>query len=138
MREERILNLMTGSSQANEDDLQLSQDGDQVSQLNLDEPSEKEDSELSLKESKGKGLSEEVKPLSKGKKKKGAKSNKKKSVDIDEYSLGGIKYKLPGKKQRIIVASLVLGLNILLVIAVILYFNNPGFQDFIYHVGRDV
>ncbi len=50
---------------------------------------------------------------------------------------GGFKYKLPGKRQRVIVGSLVLGLNLLLVAAVALYFYSPAFQEFIYNVGRD-
>ena len=49
---------------------------------------------------------------------------------------GGFEYKMPGKKQRIIVASLVVGLNMLLLVAVGLYFYVPGFKDFIYHLGR--
>ncbi len=48
------------------------------------------------------------------------------------------KYKLPGKRQRLIVGSIVLGLNLLLVILVAIYFYNPAFQDFIYNVGRDI
>ena len=48
----------------------------------------------------------------------------------------GMKYKLPGKRQRIVVASLVLGLNLILVLAVLLYFYSPSFHDFIYNVGR--
>ncbi len=49
---------------------------------------------------------------------------------------GGLKYKLPGKRQRVLIGSIVVGLNILLVISVILYFYSPEFQDFIYNVGR--
>ena len=49
----------------------------------------------------------------------------------------GMKYKLPGKQQRIILGSIVVGLNILLVIAVILYLYNPSFQEFIFNIGRD-
>ena len=77
---------------------------------------------------------------------KGKKANNKKNssngsvndqqIDLDEYTFGGLKYKLPSKRQRVIVASLVIGLNALLVIAVILYFNNSSFQQFIYNVGR--
>ncbi len=48
------------------------------------------------------------------------------------------KYKLPGKRQRVIIGSIVLGLNLLLVILVAIYFYSPAFQDFIYNVGRDV
>ncbi len=76
------------------------------------------------------------KKATKNKVKKEALANK--SLDLDEYSLGGIKYKLPGKRQRIIVASIVLGLNLALIIAVLLYLNNSAFHDFIYSVGRDI
>ncbi len=49
---------------------------------------------------------------------------------------GGLKYKLPGKRQRVLIGSIVVALNVLLVISVILYFYSPAFQDFIYNVGR--
>ncbi len=49
---------------------------------------------------------------------------------------GGLKYKLPGKRQRVVIGSIVVGLNVLLVLSVILYFYSPAFQDFIYNVGR--
>ena len=45
-------------------------------------------------------------------------------------------YTLPGKKQINIFGSIVLGLNMILVILVILYFNNQEFHDFIFDVGR--
>ena len=45
-------------------------------------------------------------------------------------------YTLPGKKQINIFGSVVLVLNIILVLLVILYFNNKGFHDFIFNVGR--
>ena len=45
-------------------------------------------------------------------------------------------YTLPGKKQINIFGSIVLGLNIILVLLVILYFNNQKFHDFIFNVGR--
>ncbi len=45
-------------------------------------------------------------------------------------------YTLPGKKQINIFGSIVLTLNTILVILVILYFNNQGFHDFIFNVGR--
>ena len=48
----------------------------------------------------------------------------------------GMKYKVPGKRQRVIIGSIVIGLNVLLVISVIVYFYNPSFQDFIYNFGR--
>ena len=45
-------------------------------------------------------------------------------------------YTLPGKKQINIFGSIVLGLNLVLIILVILYFNNQDFHDFIFNVGR--
>ncbi len=50
---------------------------------------------------------------------------------------GGFQYKMPGKRQRIIVGSIVIGLNVLLLVAVVLYFYSPTFQEFIFNVGRD-
>ena len=49
----------------------------------------------------------------------------------------GMKYKVPGKRQRVIIGSIVIGLNVLLVISVLVYFYNPSFQEFIYNFGRD-
>ncbi len=69
-------------------------------------------------------------------KKKNNKSTKSKEVNVDEYSFAGLKYRLPGKNQRIIIGSLVIGLNILFLVAIILYFKVPEFQDFVYNVGR--
>ena len=45
-------------------------------------------------------------------------------------------YTLPGKKQINIFGSIVLGLNLILILLVILYFNNQGFHDFVFNVGR--
>ena len=45
-------------------------------------------------------------------------------------------YTLPGKKQINIFGSIVLGLNVILVLLIILYFNNQKFHDFIFNVGR--
>ncbi len=45
-------------------------------------------------------------------------------------------YTLPGKKQINIFGSIVIGLNIILVLLVILYFKNQEFHDFIFNVGR--
>ena len=47
-----------------------------------------------------------------------------------------ITYTLPGKKQINIFGSIVLGLNVILGILIILYFNNQEFHDFIFNVGR--
>lgn len=48
----------------------------------------------------------------------------------------GLKYKVPGKRQRVIIGSIVVGLNVLLVISVLVYFSSPSFQEFIYNFGR--
>ena len=48
----------------------------------------------------------------------------------------GMKYKVPGKRQRVIIGSIVVGLNVLLVISVLVYFYSPSFQDFVYNFGR--
>ena len=69
------------------------------------------------------------------------KNNKfKKSTFNDEDVLvnlpGGMKYKVPGKRQRVLIGSIVIGLNVLLVIGVLVYFYNPSFQDFVYNFGR--
>ncbi len=48
----------------------------------------------------------------------------------------GLKYKVPGKRQRVIIGSIVIGLNLLLVISVLVYFYSPSFQDFVYNFGR--
>ena len=45
-------------------------------------------------------------------------------------------YTLPSKKQINTFGSIVLGLNIILVLLVILYFKNQEFHDFIFNVGR--
>ena len=47
-----------------------------------------------------------------------------------------ITYTLPGKKQINIFASIVLGLNMILIMLVILYLNNPAFHDFVFNIGR--
>ena len=49
---------------------------------------------------------------------------------------GGFKYQIPGKRQRMILGSVVIGLNFLLVLAVVVYFYSPAFQSFVYNFGR--
>ena len=49
----------------------------------------------------------------------------------------GLKYKVPGKRQRVIIGSIVIGLNVLLVISVLVYFYSPSFQEFVYNIGRN-
>ena len=70
-----------------------------------------------------------------------AKGNKfKKSTFNDPDVLvnlpAGMKYKVPGKRQRVIIGSIVIGLNVLLVLSVLVYFYNPAFQEFVYNFGR--
>ena len=48
----------------------------------------------------------------------------------------GLKYKVPGKRQRVLIGSIVVGLNLLLVVSVVVYFYSPAFQEFIYNFGR--
>ena len=66
------------------------------------------------------------------------KFNKSSSKDPDVLVNlpAGLKYKVPGKRQRVIIGSIVIGLNVLLVISVLVYFYSPSFQDFVYNFGR--
>ena len=50
--------------------------------------------------------------------------------------VGGFEYKTPTKRTRVLLGSLVIGLNVLLVLATALYFYVPAFKDFIYNIGR--
>tara|TARA_Y100000589_G_C27126135_1_gene618606 strand:+ start:95 stop:340 length:246 start_codon:yes stop_codon:yes gene_type:complete len=45
-------------------------------------------------------------------------------------------YTLPGKRQINVFATVVLGLNFLMILGVILFFNNKPFHDFIFNVGK--
>ena len=47
-----------------------------------------------------------------------------------------ITYTLPSKKQQNILASIVLGLNGILLLIVIFYLNNQKFHDFVLNIGR--
>ena len=47
-----------------------------------------------------------------------------------------ITYTLPSKKQQNILASIVFGLNGILLLLVILYLNNQKFHDFVLNIGR--
>tara|TARA_Y100001968_G_C19185022_1_gene632332 strand:- start:356 stop:631 length:276 start_codon:yes stop_codon:yes gene_type:complete len=89
-----------------------------------------------------------------GSKASNSKSNKDKAIKTDKVKANkfkksstsdpdvlvnlpaGLKYKVPGKRQRVIIGSIVIGLNVLLVISVLVYFYNPSFQDFVYNFGR--
>ena len=73
---------------------------------------------------------------------KGSKAQATKSRDTPKGEVllnlpAGLKYRMPGQRQRVLIGSIVVGLNVLLVLAVVLYFYNPAFQDFIYNVGRE-
>ena len=45
-------------------------------------------------------------------------------------------YTLPGKRQINIFATIVLGLNFILLVAIILFLNNESFHDLIFNFGR--
>ena len=69
----------------------------------------------------------------------GKSSQESKSPDSGEIMFklpGGMQYRIPGKRQRVVIGSLVIGLNLLLVIAVVVYFYVPSFQTFVYNFGR--
>tara|TARA_Y100001968_G_C19258467_1_gene668008 strand:+ start:394 stop:669 length:276 start_codon:yes stop_codon:yes gene_type:complete len=64
------------------------------------------------------------------------KKSSSKDPDVLVNLPAGLKYKVPGKRQRVIIGSIVIGLNVLLVISVLIYFYSPSFQEFIYNFGR--
>tara|TARA_B100001029_G_scaffold158398_1_gene145031 strand:+ start:809 stop:1084 length:276 start_codon:yes stop_codon:yes gene_type:complete len=64
------------------------------------------------------------------------KKSSPKDSDVLVNLPAGLKYKVPGKRQRVIIGSLVIGLNVLLVVSVLVYFYSPSFQDFVYNFGR--
>ncbi len=64
------------------------------------------------------------------------KKSSPKDPDVLVNLPAGLKYKVPGKRQRVIIGSIVIGLNVLLVISVLVYFYSPSFQDFVYNFGR--
>ena len=64
------------------------------------------------------------------------KKSSPKDPDVLVNLPAGLKYKVPGKRQRVVIGSIVIGLNVLLVISVIVYFYSPSFQEFIYNFGR--
>tara|TARA_B100000963_G_scaffold5248_1_gene3976 strand:+ start:731 stop:976 length:246 start_codon:yes stop_codon:yes gene_type:complete len=45
-------------------------------------------------------------------------------------------YTLPGKRQINIFATIVLGLNLILLIGIILFLNNESFHEFVFNFGR--
>ena len=64
------------------------------------------------------------------------KKSNSKDPDVLVNLPAGLKYKVPGKRQRVIIGSIVIGLNALLVISVLVYFYSPSFQEFVYNFGR--
>ena len=64
------------------------------------------------------------------------KKSSAKDPDVLVNLPAGLKYKVPGKRQRVIIGSIVIGLNVVLVISVLVYFYSPSFQDFVYNFGR--
>ncbi len=90
-----------------------------------EESSQLNDSEIVLKNSKSKKNKSKVKA----------------SSDSDGrevlIKVGGFEYKTPTKRTRVFLGGLVIGLNLILVLAVVLYFYSPAFQEFIYNVGRN-
>ncbi len=101
----------------------------------LDDASEKDSGEKNQK-SAPKGLKSPAEEALATKKSRPKRKAKPEQVNLDEYNLGGLKYKLPGKRQRVILGSVVLGLNLVLAVVAVLYFTNPNFQEFIFTVGR--
>ena len=96
-------------------------------------------------QSKGKGLGANAQNVGKSKGKSTSSKQEAKnegSANSNDQEVlfnlpAGLKYKLPGKRQRVVLGTIVIALNALLVLAVLLYFYNPSFQDFIYNVGRE-
>ena len=76
---------------------------------------------------------------------KASKSKKRNATDNSTSSssdrevlikVGGFEYKTPTKRTRVLLGALVIGLNLLLVLATALYFYVPAFKDFVYNIGR--
>ena len=72
----------------------------------------------------------------KSKKKATKASNGFKDEEVLLNLPAGLKYKMPGKRQRVLIGGIVVGLNILFVLAVVLYFYSPSFQEFVFTFGR--
>ncbi len=90
---------------------------------------------MGSKASKSKKTNDKATKMNKIKDNKFKKSSSNDS-DVIVNLPAGLKYKVPGKRQRVIIGSIVIGLNVLLVISVLIYFYNPSFQEFIYNFGR--
>jgi len=96
------------------------------------------------KQSAGKGLGASEDPensiVESSKKSKKKKWANKSGINSDSrevlVKVGGLEYKAPGKRQRVVLGAIVLGGNVLIVLAVILYFYSPAFNEFISTVGK--
>ncbi len=96
-----------------------------------------------IKQSSGEGIGagqeanqSSVDQLKKKKKKWTNKSGLKSEDSEVLLKVGSLEYKAPGRRQRVVLGSIVLGGNLLLVLAVTLYFYNPSFKEFITTVGK--
>ena len=96
------------------------------------------------KQTSGKGIGDNqsagdsgLEPSRKAKKKKWT-TKASPNADAREtlIKVGGLEYKAPGRRQRVVLGAIVLGGNLLLVLATILYFYNPAFKEFISTVGK--
>ena len=90
---------------------------------------------MSPKASNSKKTNDKAIKTNKGKDNKFKKSSSN-DPDVLVNLPAGMKYKVPGKRQRVVIGSIVIGLNVLLVISVLVYFYNPSFQEFVYNFGR--
>ena len=96
------------------------------------------------KSTSGQGMASNAEPgkSSGGQSKKPQKKKwaNKSGANIDDrevlLKVAGIEYKAPGRRQRVVLGAIVLGGNLLLVLAAILYFYNPSFKEFIYTLGK--
>ncbi len=96
------------------------------------------------KQTSGEGIGEKT-GVEKLRNAQSKKSKKKKWTDksgqITEerevlLKVGGLEYRAPGKRTRVLLGAIVLGGNLLLILATLLYFYSPGFKDFIYTLGK--
>ena len=83
------------------------------------------------------GKSKDPEILLKSSKQKKAKTSAESDGREVLLKVGGFEYKTPTKNTRVFLGFLVLGLNLILVLAVALYFYSPSFHQFIYNVGRN-
>ena len=78
-----------------------------------------------------------LEPSKKSKKKKWTTKSQKNSDSRETLiKVGGLEYKAPGRRQRVVLGAIVLAGNVLLILATALYFYNPAFKDLISTVGK--